>query len=184
MSWIDKTAVIGHNVEIGKDVIIGPYCVIGTPAEHPREPFQVHGKVIIGDGARLYKLVTVDAPLSDEGITEVGKGCVLMAHSHVGHDAKLGEGVTLSTGAKIGGHSVIGKHSTVGLNATTHQRTVLAEGTMVGAQSFIKGNRETPYRIFVGAPAKDIGENAFLLQRLKDEGLLDAPDLSTGQAKK
>jgi len=181
MTYIDETAKIGLNVEIGRDVIIGPYCVIGYPAEHPSEPYKFHGKVVIEDGARLYKLVTVDAPLTDDGVTIVGPGCVLMAHSHVGHDAQLGRRVTLATGAKIGGHSVIGDFSNIGLNAVTHQRTRLAPGTMLGAQSFIKGEHTDPFCIFVGSPARDIGLNVILLQRLEHEGIFDYSHLLAGQ---
>ena len=167
--FIHPTAEIGPNVEIGKDVIIGPYCVIGFPAEHPREPYRVAGKVVIKDGARLYKLVTVDASLYDDGVTVIGEGCVLMAHSHVGHDAQLGRRVTLATGAKIGGHSVIGELSNIGLNAVTHQRTEIAKGCIVGAQSFVKGLWLFDYRKLIGSPARDAGSNDWLLAALTPE---------------
>jgi len=163
---IHPTAIIGANVEIGEGVTIGPYCVIGGPAEHPREPYVIKGKIKIGNGVTMTMGVTVDSPLTDEGLTIIGDGCYLMAKSHVGHDGKLGKQVTLSTGSKIGGHSIIGDHSTIGLNSCTHQRTELAEGTMLGANSFIKGINKEPFRIFVGSPAKDIGINQFLLNRL------------------
>jgi len=182
VNLIHHTAEIGPNVEIGAGVIIGPYCVIGFPAEHPSEPYEVAGKVIIKDGARLYKLITVDASLYKDGATIIGEGCVLMAHSHVGHDAQLGRRVTLATGAKIGGHSVIGDYSNIGLNAVTHQRSKLAAGTMLGASSFIKGERDDPFRIFVGSPAKDICQNTVLLERLQDEGIIDFAHLLTGQS--
>lgn len=181
MKYIDETAKIGPNVDIGNDVVIGPYCVIGFPAEHPTEPYRVAGKVVIKDGARLYKLVTVDASLYDDGVTVVGEGCILMAHSHVGHDAKLGRRVTLATGAKIGGHSVIGEFSNIGLNAVTHQRSTLAPGTMLGASSFIKGDYVLPFCIFVGSPAKMVGPNRVLLQRLENEGIADYSYLLEGQ---
>ena len=173
---IHPTAIIGANVEIGEGVTIGPYCVIGGPAEHPREPYVIKGKIKIGNGVTMTMGVTVDSPLTDEGLTIIGDGCYLMAKSHVGHDVKLGKKVTLSTGATIGGHSIIGDHSTIGLKSCTHQRTELAKGTMIGANSFIKGNHTDQFRIFVGSPAKDIGPNSFLID------LLNSSDLPTGEA--
>jgi len=163
---IHPTAIIGDNVQLGEGCSVGPFCVIGGPAEHPREEYKVRGRIIIGSKVVMTMGVTVDSPLTDEGLTIIGDGCYLMAKSHVGHDVKLGKQVTLSTGSKIGGHSIIGDHSTIGLNSCTHQRTELAEGTMLGANSFIKGINKEPFRIFVGSPAKDIGINQFLLNRL------------------
>ena len=83
-----------------------------------------------------------------------------MKHSHVGHDAIIGENVTISCGAKIGGHSVIGKHCNIGLGAVIHQKVTIPEGCMIGANAFIGKKTElNPHRKYAGVPAKDIGEN-------------------------
>jgi hypothetical protein len=52
---------------------------------------------------------------------------------------------------------------------------------MLGASSFIKGEHLTPFRIFVGSPAKDIGQNIIGLQRLSDDDMLDFAYLLEGQ---
>jgi UDP-N-acetylglucosamine acyltransferase len=177
MSWIDKTAVIGPGVEIGNDVIIGPYCVIGYPAEHPRIPYQFRGKVIIGDNCVLTKSITVDCPMTEGEYTVIGNGSHLYAQAHVGHDCKIGKNVVIA-GAKIGGHSIIEDYCNIGLGAVTHQFTRLAPGIMLGAGSFIKGTHVRSYRIFAGSPARDIGLNKVLLERLIQDGTIPAQDLS------
>ena len=175
---VHPTAYVGPNVEVGDGAYVGPFCALGLMAEHPRERTEPKGLVKIGAGAVLTKLVTVDAPM--EGVTEVGEKAYLMAHSHVGHDAKLGEGTILACGAKIGGHSTLGKYCNIGLNAVVHQHSALLDGCMVGASGFFKGHTLLPFSIYAGVPAKYIKQNEVLIKRLKDAGIIDDSHLFTG----
>jgi len=157
MTYIHPTAIIYPNVVIEKDCYIGPYCIIGAPAEWKGHEHESKG-VRIGSGSRLTGMVTVDAGVT--GTTLIGPGSYLMKHSHVGHDAIIGENVTISCGAKIGGHSVIGNDCNIGLNAVIHQKVTIPEGCMIGASAFIGKKTELkPHRKYAGVPAKDIGEN-------------------------
>lgn len=166
VTFIHPTAIIYPNVTIGEGVYIGAYCVIGSSPEYPnRHPSEPHGGVIIGDGTILEKLVTVDAATGVGDFTIIGQDCSLFASSHCGHDSVLQHNVTLSCGAKIGGYSKIDSHSTVGLNATVHQKSHVAEGTMIGANCFFKGEGE-PFTIYVGVPHKSIGANWRLQKKL------------------
>jgi UDP-N-acetylglucosamine acyltransferase len=156
-SFIHPTAVIGPNVTIGKNVYIGPLCVIGYPAEWKGNEDKNMG-VWIGDGARITKLVTIDSGV--EGQTKIGPGCYIMAHSHVGHDALLCGGVTLSPGAVIGGHATIGFDTNIGINASIHQRVDVPQGCMIGMSAVItKKTIMEPYKKLAGVPAKIIGDN-------------------------
>lgn len=157
MTYIHPTAVIGPNVTIGEDVYIGPYCLIGFPAEWKGKENEDKG-VVICDGARLTGLVTVDSGV--EIVTIIGAYTYLMKHSHVGHDAYLAEGVTLSCGAKIGGHAVIGNNTNIGLNAVVHQKVIVPPGCMIGASAFIGKTLEMqPNSKYAGVPARYLGPN-------------------------
>ena len=157
MTYIHPTALIGPNVTIGEDVYIGPYCVIGFPAEWKGRENEDKG-VVIGDGARITGLVTVDSGV--EGQTIIGANTYLMKHSHVGHDACVSSGVTLSCGAKIGGHAIIGNNTNVGLNAVVHQRVIVPSGCMIGASAFIGKTLEMqPNSKYAGVPARYLGPN-------------------------
>ena len=157
MTFIHPTALIGNNVQIGDNVYIGAYCIIGASPEWKGKEAEDKG-VIIYNGARLTGLVTVDS--GAEKPTVIGENCYLMKHSHVGHDAQLGNGVTLSCGAKIGGHSVIGDGTNIGLNAVIHQKLTVPGGCMIGASAFIGKKTELkPNAKYAGVPAKYIGEN-------------------------
>lgn len=157
MSEIHPTAVIGPNVLIGENVYIGPFCIIGYPAEH-KKYWPNWGRVVIGDNVILTGHVTIDA--GTEQVTKIGNNVFMMKHSHVGHDAEISDGVTISCGAKIGGHCFIGKNTNIGLNAVIHQRKFISEGCMIGMGTVITKDFLTfPNRKYVGVPARDIGEN-------------------------
>lgn len=154
---IHKTAVIHESVIIEDDVYIGPLCVIGFPPEWKGKEDDNKG-VIIRKGTRITGLVTIDGGAISA--TEIGENCYLMKHSHVGHDAILGEGVTLSCGAKIGGHCKIGDKTNIGLNAVIHQKVEVPEGCMIGASAFVgKKSILKPFHKYAGVPVKELGPN-------------------------
>lgn len=155
---VHATALIGLNVTLGKGNYIGPFCIIGFPAEHKSFWGKEPKGVDIGDNNVLTGLVTVDSGTEDR--TFIGNDCWLLKHSHVGHDAFIRNGVTISCGAKIGGHADIGMNSNIGLNASIHQRVEVPEGCMIGMGAVVtKKLKLETYRKYAGVPAKDIGSN-------------------------
>lgn len=157
MTNVHSTAVIGKNVTIEEDVYIGPYCVIGMPAEWKGKE-DIDQGVLIKKGTRITGLVTIDSGV--ERITTIGENCYLMKHSHVGHDAQLKDNVTLSCGAKIGGHSIIESNTNIGLNAVVHQKVTVPEGCMIGASGFVgKKSILKPFHKYAGVPVKELGTN-------------------------
>lgn len=157
MTYIHPTALIGPNVIIEDDCYIGPYCIIGYPAEWKGHEQEDKG-VLIRSGSRLTGMVTVDAGV--ERMTVIGLDCYMMKHSHVGHDAILSDSVTVSCGAKIGGHVFIGNDTNIGLNAVIHQRVNIPDGCMIGASAFVgKKSILKPNYKYAGVPVKEIGPN-------------------------
>lgn len=157
MTNVHSTAVIGKNVTIEEDVYIGPYCVIGMPAEWKGKE-DIDQGVLIKKGTRITGLVTIDSGV--ERMTTIGENCYLMKHSHVGHDAQLKDNVTLSCGAKIGGHSIIESNTNIGLNAVIHQKVTVPEGCMIGASGFVgKKSILKPFHKYAGVPVKELGTN-------------------------
>lgn len=186
MNYIHPTALIGPNVEIGDGNYIGPYCVIGFPAEHKEfwpisaqekpvftgligyfkigegnsYPFMPKdlGKVRIGNNNVITGHVTIDA--GTEGITEIGDGNWFLKHSHLGHDAKIINGNTISCGVKVGGHCLIGSNVNLGLNSVIHQRKLVPDGVMIGMGAVVtkKTDLQTGMK-YAGNPARLLGEN-------------------------
>lgn len=155
-TYIHPTAVIGPNVQIGDHCHIGPLCIIGYPAEWKSN--KEDKGVVIGNGVRLTGLVTVDS--GGEKKTVIGDDCYLMKHSHIGHDAQVGNDVTISCGAKIGGHVIIGDKTNIGLNAVIHQKQSIAPSCMIGMGAVITKKLITiPESKYAGNPAKYLGPN-------------------------
>lgn len=173
-NFIHPTAIIGPNVIIGTGNYIGPYCIIGMPAEHKDfwpdydecsyeglNELQF-GSVIIGNNNKLTGNVTVDAgTMGNAKVTIIQNGCWLLKHSHVGHDAVICDDVTISCGAKVAGHAIIGKGCNIGLNAVIHQWQTIKEGCMVGMGSVVTKKLVTePFMTYAGNPARPIKANS------------------------
>lgn len=164
MSKIHPTAIIYDNVIIHEGVEIGAYCVIGAPAERNGE-WESKGVEILPN-AKLHGFNTVDA--GTEVTTIIGSEVQMLKHAHVGHDAYIGYGSVLSCGARIGGHAHLQKYVNIGLNATVHQWKHVPTGVMLGMNSTITKKKDLqPYSIYAGVPARYIGENKVLKQRLE-----------------
>lgn len=154
---IHPTALLAADVEIGAGVKIGPYCIIGQPAEWKGLEHKSCG-VKIGAGTVLTGFVTIDAGVMHP--TEIGEYCYLMKGAHVGHDAQIGNNVVISCGAKIGGCVLIHDNCNIGLNAVIHQTQMIAPGCMIGMGSVVTKKLQTVAgRKYAGNPAGDIGAN-------------------------
>jgi UDP-N-acetylglucosamine acyltransferase len=85
LTGVHPTAIVDDGAEIGTDVSIGPYCVLGP-------------NVTIGDGARLGPHVVIERD------TSIGEACRLHAGSVVGGDPQDlkygGEATRLEVGAR------------------------------------------------------------------------------------
>mgnify|MGYP003909021255 CR=1 FL=1 len=160
-NYIHPTAVIFSGVILGKGNYIGPFCIIGGPAEHrgswnPKEP----GRVVIGNNNTFTGHVTVDGAYLTDGETVISSDCYFMKHAHVGHDAKVGDGVILSVGAVVGGHAIVCCNTNIGCNAFIHQRQVVAPYCMIGAGAVITSKLDTlPLCTYAGNPARLLGPN-------------------------
>jgi len=81
---IDKTAIIGKNVVLGKNVSIQPYAVIADNAE-------------IGDGSIIGACVYIGH------YTKIGEGCLIYPHVIIRERVKIGDRVIIHPGTVIGG---------------------------------------------------------------------------------
>lgn len=140
---IHPTAVIGPEVELAPDVVVGPYavlegqvrvdrgCVIESHAcltgrvEMGRDNLVGYGAVlgkspqsrvyrgeptrlIIGEGNTFREYVTVHrGTVEGGGETVIGDRNLFMINSHIGHDARVGNGCTLVNCALVAGHVVL-----------------------------------------------------------------------------
>jgi len=127
-------AIVRAGCRIGKGVSIDSFAVIGGPAQmRVRTPSTGH--VRIGDRTVVREGVTINLPTKENGVTEVGADCLLMANSHIGHDSSLQDGVTLANNVMLAGHVHVGRSAFLGGGAGVHQFVRVGPGAIVGGNA-------------------------------------------------
>ncbi|HRO84452.1 MAG TPA: acyl-ACP--UDP-N-acetylglucosamine O-acyltransferase [Niabella sp.] len=131
-TWIGSNVTIFDGVRIGKNCKIFPGAVIGS---EPQDKKFVGEKttVEIGDDCVIREFVTIHRGTSDRMKTSVGKGCWILAYSHIGHDCIIGDYCTLSNSTQIAGHVTIGDYVGFGGVCAVHQFV------KIGSHAFISG---------------------------------------------
>jgi UDP-N-acetylglucosamine acyltransferase len=148
---IHETAIIHYNVTMGKGNKIGAYTVIGSDGEI-RGIKEFKGKVVIGDNNIISELVTIQRP-ANEASTIIGDDNLIMAHSHIGHDAKIGSNCEISTGSIIGGYATVRDGAKIKLGVTVRNRKVVGKNAIAGMGSVVVKDVDEG-SIVVGNPAK------------------------------
>jgi UDP-N-acetylglucosamine acyltransferase len=131
-------AVIDAGVELGAGCVVGPHVYL-TGLSSIGEQNHFHAGCVIGDAPQDLKYrdeptrlrigghnvfrehVTVHRSNKITEDTIIGSNCLLMAHSHVGHNSHLGDHVILANGALLGGHVTIGDRAFLSGNCLAHQ---------------------------------------------------------------
>ncbi len=157
--------VVTGRTTIGEDTEIHPFASIGAPSQDRKA---VEGEVAyttIGARTVIREYVSVHRGTADAGgITSVGDDCLLLAYTHVAHNCRLGNNVTMSNLAQLAGHVVVEDHALVGAVAGVHQFVRIGRHAFVGG--YTKLVRDLPpYFLAEGNPAEVYGLNAVGLRR-------------------
>lgn len=163
--------VIGPDVKIGRGTqLVGHACILGvtTIGEFNRiSPFVViggdpqdvsyHGtptRVEIGDHNVIREGVTINrATEKEDGVTRLGSNNFLMATSHVAHDCKLGDRITIANGSMLGGHVHVEDYASISGGVAVHHYVTIGGYSFVGGQSRIY--HDVPrYMLVDGNPSK------------------------------
>lgn len=165
-AWVSDSAVLGSGVEIGPfavvgdEVRVGDGCAIGPHAVlHPgtviEERCTVHAHACIGDvpqdlsfeparsgvlvgaGTVMREGVTIHRGTRPDSMTEVGRGCFLMAHAHVAHNCRLGDRVIMANGVLLAGYVEVGSGAFLSGNCLVHQFTRIGPMAMLSGGSAV-----------------------------------------------
>lgn len=186
---IADTACVDPRAELGDDVEVGPYCVVGPDVTIGRgtrlighvclmghvdlgesntiSPFAVIGgdpqdlsyrgeptRVVVGDRNVIRESVTINrATTKEDGVTVVGSDNYFMAGSHVAHDCRLGDRITIANGTMLGGHVRVESRASLSGGVAVHHYVSIGEFAFVGGQSRIVHD-VPPFMLVDGNPSK------------------------------
>lgn len=150
---IGAYAVVGDGVEIGDNTSIeshacirqgsriGSNCKIGSFAVISGEPQDLHfdssieSYVEIGDGTTVREGATIHRATVPESSTKVGKNCLVMATSHIGHDCELGDNCILANFSALAGWVKTDSNCFISGGVMLHQKIRVGEGVIVSGNS-------------------------------------------------
>lgn len=129
---VDAGVQLGPNCRVGPHVhltgciiagarnVFGTGCVIGGAPQDIRFDGSPT-RLVMGDDNVFREHVTVHCANRMDEDTRLGSGNLLMAHAHIGHNARVGDRVIIANGAQLGGHVVIGDRAFISANCLIHQ---------------------------------------------------------------
>jgi UDP-N-acetylglucosamine acyltransferase len=189
-NYIHPTAIIGENVKLGKNNIIGafvviqgdtiigndnvfePFCSIGNSPEHKEFFKHKNKKTIIGNKNTFREYVTINSGINKP--TTLQDNIIMLRGSHVGHDSYISNNCIISCNVLIGGHSFLGIAVNMGLGSICHQYSKIGSYSMIGMGTIItKKTNVNCFGTYVGNPAKYIKENDYKKSQFSYEQVLD-----------
>ena len=180
---VDPGAVLGEGVTIGPFCVVGPHVALRDGVVlHPNAHVAGHTTVeqdttvhsfasvgaapqdlkyrgepsalVVGRGCTIHNFAHVcGGTAAGGGLTTIGDGCLIMSHTHVGHDCELGDGVILASGSSLAGHVRVGDGAQVSGHSCVHQRVSIGRGAFVGGASALADDL-VPYGLALGNRAK------------------------------
>lgn len=194
---IGKGTVIGSNVLIEAGTVVGENCKIFHGASLGGEPqilnFEnIPSSVEIGDETVLREYVTIHRSGFKDGVTRVGKGCMLMAYSHLGHDCELGNQVVIANSTGLSGHVIVEDKVFISGLVGIHQFVRIGRNAMIAGMAAV--NQDVlPFSTVEGNRARLLSTNAVGLKRenfkpnvraaiKKALKFISQPELNTSQA--
>jgi UDP-N-acetylglucosamine acyltransferase len=122
---------------IGEDNIFFPYSTIGVASQDLKYRGE-RAETRIGNRNKIREFVTIHRGTEGGGrVTTVGDDNLLMAYTHVAHDARVGSQVVLGHGATLGGHVTVGDWAVVSAYSGVHQFCRIGRHAIVGGYSVI-----------------------------------------------
>lgn len=166
-NYIHRTAIIHDCVKLGKGNTIGAYSVIGGNGEiRGVKQGDFEGIVEIGNDNVISELVTIQRPFAKTK-TIIGNNNLIMAHSHIGHDASIGNNTEICSGVIVGGYAVIKTGAKIKLGSTIRNRKIVGENSLVGLGSAVVTDVKDE-SVVMGNPAKQKHIESYIVKMFRD----------------
>ena len=136
-TWIGPNSTILDGARIGKNCKILPSAVVsGIPQD-----LKFRGEkstVELGDNTTVRECATVNRGTAAVGRTIIGKNCLLMAYSHVGHDCAIGNNVIIGNSTALAGEVDIDDWAILSAGTMVHQFAHIGGHVMIGGGAKVR----------------------------------------------
>jgi UDP-N-acetylglucosamine acyltransferase len=148
--------VIGARTQLHSHAVVGD---VPQDRSFEGEPSrcEIGADCIIREGATVHRATGRDK------VTSIGDRCFLMSNAHVGHNCKLGNDVTLVTGAILGGYVEIRDRAILSGNVAVHQFVRIGELAMIGGLGSV--SQDIPPFMLTDRLGSVIGVNTIGMRR-------------------
>ncbi len=136
--WIDSHVKIAAHTTIGPRTRIYFGALIGEEPQDHRFTPGTYATTEIGADSVIREYVTIHRSPFEGGSTRVGDRTLLMAFVHVGHDACIGNRVTVANQTAISGHVIIEDGAVLSGYILIHQFCRIGQLAMVGARTIVR----------------------------------------------
>ena len=161
---IHKTAIIGDKVKLGKNVIIGPYCVIGDGAiigdnVELKSHVVMEGKVTIGEGTKIYPFASLSYPQTlkyngEDSEIKIGKNNIIREYvtiqhgtssdkmvTTIGNNCLFMVGVHIAHNCTVGNNVIFANYASLGGHVQVDDFAIL--GGLSAVQQFCRVGKHT-----------------------------------------
>lgn len=149
---IDHHAMVDNHTVVEEGVHVFPYAAVGGIPQDLKYKKTQGCFCKVGARTVIREFVTINAGADDDHITEVGEDCLLMAYSHLGHNAVVGNRVIMANSATLAGHVHIGDGAVIGGLVGIHQFVKVGKMVIVGGCSKVVKDLP-PFMLADGNPA-------------------------------
>jgi UDP-N-acetylglucosamine acyltransferase len=133
---LNNVTVLGRT-SIGKENVFFPNSVIGAAPQDKKFKGE-STELVIGNANVFREAATVHTGTENGGgMTRIGDNGLYMVNCHIGHDARIGNGVVISNNVMLAGHVLCENNVAIMGGVGVHHFVTLGEGSYIGAYSKI-----------------------------------------------
>ena len=162
-TWIGPNATVLSGSRIGAHCRVFPGAVIGGMPQDLKYAGE-NTTVVVGDHTTIRECCTINRGTTDRMTTRVGSHCLLMAYTHIAHDAVVGDHCVLANNANIAGHVTVEDWVIIEGVVAVQQFVRIGQHAFVAGGSLVRKNIP-PYVKVAREPLSYIGVNAIGLRR-------------------
>lgn len=133
---LDSHATVKSGTTMGARCNVGQGAVLGGDPQD-RKYSGESTYLVIGDDNIFREYVTIHRATGAGGTTFIGNRCFLMGCTHIGHNCRLEDDVTLANYVGVSGHVTIESLATVGGMTGIQQHVRIGKAAMIGGMSRI-----------------------------------------------